>query len=228
MISLAILYIAQDAPFLGVVQVIVYTGAVMMLFLFVLMLVGVDASDSFVETITGQRWIGFLLGGGLAVVLVGVVLTASGMTPTGLEKANEGGNPARIAEVIFGDYVFAMEVVGTLLVTAAVGAIVMTHRQRLTPLVGQRERAAARVARIAQGEILTPLPAPGVYASSNALDVAALGPDGRPLESSVPRVLRIRGQERSIGEVHAATDQQTGTAIGAAPSAPALTEETES
>jgi NADH-quinone oxidoreductase subunit J len=227
MISLAILYVAQDAPFLGVVQVIVYTGAVMMLFLFVLMLVGVDASDSFVETITGQRWIGFLLGGGLAVVLVGVVLNAADMVPTGLEEANEGGNPARIAEVIFGDYVFAMEVVGTLLVTAAVGAIVMTHRQRLTPVVGQRERADARVARIDQGEILTPLPAPGVYASSNALDVAALGPDGLPLEASVPRVLRIRGQERSIDEVHASTDGSAVTPIGAAPSAPALTEETQ-
>ncbi len=226
MISLAILYIAQDAPFLGVVQVIVYTGAVMMLFLFVLMLVGVDASDSFVETITGQRWIGFLLGGGLAVVLVGVVLNAAGLKPTGLAEANAGGNPARIGELVFGHYLFAMEVVGTLLVTAAVGAIVMTHRQRLTPLVGQRERAAARVARIAQGEILTPLPAPGVYASSNALDVAALGPDGLPLQASVPRVLRIRGQERSIDEVHAATDATAQ--IGAARTAPALTEETQS
>ncbi|NTW41907.1 MAG: NADH-quinone oxidoreductase subunit J, partial [Cellulomonadaceae bacterium] len=82
MISLAILYVAQEAPFLGVVQVIVYTGAVMMLFLFVLMLVGVDASDSLVETLTGQRWIGAILGVGLAAVLVGVVLTAGGMTAT--------------------------------------------------------------------------------------------------------------------------------------------------
>ena len=63
MINLAVLYVAQDAPFLGVVQVIVYTGAVMMLFVFVLMLVGVDASDSLVETIKGQRVDGRLLGG---------------------------------------------------------------------------------------------------------------------------------------------------------------------
>lgn len=215
MISLAILYIAQDAPFLGVVQVIVYTGAVMMLFLFVLMLVGVDSSDSFVETITGQRWIGLLLGTGLAVVLVGVVLNAAGLGATGLDAANEGGNPARVAQVIFGDYLFAMEVVGTLLVTAAVGAIVMTHRPRLTPLVGQRERSDARVARIGQGEVLTPLPAPGVYASSNALDVAALGPDGLPLEASVPRVLRIRGQERPVGEVRATTEATGATGITA-------------
>ncbi len=66
MINLAMLYVAQDAPFLGMVQIIVYTGAVMMLFLFVLMIVGVDASDSLVETIKGQRvlagvaFVGFL------------------------------------------------------------------------------------------------------------------------------------------------------------------------
>jgi NADH-quinone oxidoreductase subunit J len=203
MIGLAVLYVTQQAPFLGIVQVIVYTGAVMMLFLFVIMLVGVDASDSFVETITGQRWIGFLLGVGLLAVLAGVVLTATIPTTTGLETANAHGNPEGVAHVVFGRYVFALEAVGTLLVTAAVGAIVLTHRQRLVPLVGQRERVDARVAGIEDGSVITPLPAPGVYARSNAMDVPALGPDGVPLEASVPRVLRIRGQERSVDEVRA-------------------------
>ena len=210
MVSLAILYVAQEAPFLGAVQVLVYTGAVMMLFLFVLMLVGVDASDSLVETIAHQRWIGGLLGIGLAAVLVGVVLTAADMTPTGLAVANAaetGGNPAGVARVIFGDYVFALEVVGTLLVTAALGALVLTHRPRLTRLVGQKERADARVA---AGTTLTPLPSPGVYARSNAMDVPSLGADGRPLDHSVPRVLRVRGQERSVADVHLAT----GPAVG--------------
>src|SRR4028119_2485929 len=68
MISLAVQYAALDAPFLFAVQIIVYTGAILMLFLFVLMLVGVDASDSIVETIKGQR--------GLAVVLGGLVRAA--------------------------------------------------------------------------------------------------------------------------------------------------------
>ena len=215
MISLAILYVAQEAPFLGVVQVIVYTGAVMMLFLFVLMLVGVDASDSLVETIAGQRWIGLLLGAGLAFVLVGVVLSAGDMVPRGLAEANAEGNAQGVASVIFSDFVFDVEVIGTLLVTAAVGALVLTHRTRLTPLRGQRERSDDRVARLAEGEVLTPLPAPGVYARSNAMDVAALGPDGNPLEQSVPRVLRVRGQQRSVDEVRAGVPAEVDAATRA-------------
>jgi NADH-quinone oxidoreductase subunit J len=69
MINLAILYVANSAPFLGMVQVIVYTGAVMMLFLFVLMVVGVDSSDSLIETIKGQRLAALVLGIGLAGLL---------------------------------------------------------------------------------------------------------------------------------------------------------------
>ena len=200
MVSLAVLYVAQEAPFLGIVQVIVYTGAVMMLFLFVLMLVGVDSADSFTDALAGQRWIAALLGIGLGAVLIAVVLTARGMQPVGLAADNAETNPVGVARIIFGDYVFTLEVVGILLVTAAVGAIVLTHRQRLVRRVGQKERADARVA---GGGSLTPLPAPGVYARSNAMNVAALGADGRPLEQSVSRVLRVRGQERSVAEVHA-------------------------
>lgn len=204
MISLAFLYVAQDAVFLGVVQVVVYTGAVMMLFLFVLMLIGVDASDSLVETLRGQRWVGLLAGIGLGVVLAGVVGRAAYGTPTGLETANAASNPAGIARIVFGDYVFAFEVVGALLVTAALGALVLTHRQRLTRRIGQKERAEARVA---AGGVLTPLPAPGVYARHNAMDVPALGPDGRPLEHSVSRVLRVRGQEADAAEFSARTER---------------------
>ena len=69
MIILGVFYIAQDADFLGVIQIFVYTGAVMMLFLFVLMLVGVDSSDSLVETLNGQRWATSLLSLGLAGIL---------------------------------------------------------------------------------------------------------------------------------------------------------------
>ncbi|WP_425498913.1 NADH-quinone oxidoreductase subunit J [Oerskovia flava] len=204
MISLAILYIAQEAPFLGVVQIVVYTGAVMMLFLFVLMLVGVDASDSLVETIKGQRWIGVLLGLGLGSVLVGVVAQTAFPPSVGLTEANAVTNPVALARILFSDYVFAMEVVGILLVTAAVAALVLTHKRRLSPRIGQREVADAKVSALATGGRLTPLPAPGVYAQNNAMDTPALDPQGRPIELSVSRVLRIRGQERSAGTILAA------------------------
>jgi NADH-quinone oxidoreductase subunit J len=194
MISLAFLYIAQEAPFLGVVQVVVYTGAVMMLFLFVLMLVGVDASDSLVETIRGQRWVGWIAALGLMAVLIGVVGRAVYPDAVGLAEANGPGNPVGVARIIFGEHVFGLEVVGALLVTAALGALVLTHRQRLRAVVKQPERAAARVA---AGARLTPLPAPGVFAGRNAMDVPALDPQGRPIEESVSRVLRIRGQQAS-------------------------------
>jgi len=200
MISLAFLYTAQEAPFLGVVQVVVYTGAVMMLFVFVLMLVGVDNSDSLVETLKGQRWIGAILGLGVAAALIGVIRTATFDQARGLTTPNADSNPVGVARVIFGQDIFAFEVVGVLLITAALGALVLTHRQRLVPRVGQKERADARVA---SGGRLAPLAAPGVYAGSNAMDTPALDPEGRPIEESVSRVLRTRGQRRSATEVEA-------------------------
>ncbi|MFI2103613.1 NADH-quinone oxidoreductase subunit J [Isoptericola sp. NPDC019693] len=201
MVGLAIFYVAQEAPFLGVVQVVVYTGAVMMLFLFVLMLVGVDSADSLTETIKGQRWLGVLLGLGLVVVLLGVIAQATFPPAVGLAATEELTNPVALARVLLGDYVLAMEVVGVLLVTAALAGLVLTHRRRLSVRPTQRVLAAARVAALPQGRTLTPLPAPGVYAQNNAMDTPALGPDGEPLPHSVPRVLRIRGQERSATAV---------------------------
>jgi NADH-quinone oxidoreductase subunit J len=207
MVALAILYVAQEAPFLGVVQVVVYTGAVMMLFLFVLMLVGVDSADSLTETIRGQRWVGLLLGAGLAAVLLSVLGRATFRPAVGLEQVNATlTNPVALARVLFADYVVAMQVVGVLLVTAALAGLVLTHRRRLGPRSTQRLVAGRRVAALADGRPLTPLPAPGVYAQNNAMDTPALGPDGRPLENSVPRVLRIRGQERSATAVLAAEE----------------------
>ncbi len=198
MISLAIQYAALDAPFLFAVQIIVYTGAILMLFLFVVMLVGVDASDSVVETIKGQRVMA--IGTGL---LVGVVLVVGlGQltlgTATGLDDANAGGNIEALANIIFSRYVFAFEVTSALLITAAVGAMVLAHRERLTPLPTQAERAAKRVRDYAEkGTHLGPLPAPGVYARHNAVDTPALLPDGTAAEDSISRVLAARGTVRS-------------------------------
>jgi NADH-quinone oxidoreductase subunit J len=198
MISLAILYAVLEAPFLFAVQIIVYTGAILMLFLFVLMLVGVDASDSTVETIKGQRVLSILTGvvlGGLLVT--GVSQTALGAV-RGLGTANEGGNIQSLANIIFSRYVFAFEVTSALLITAALGAMVLAHRERLEPKESQASVARQRVQDYAEsGKPLGPLPSPGVFARHNAVDTPALLPDGTVAESSISRVLAARGSVRS-------------------------------
>ena len=190
MICLAILYIVQGAPFLGIVQVVVYTGAVMMLFLFVLMLVGVDASDSMVETIRGQRWAALLAAVGFGTLAVAISLRVTTDEPVGLASANADGNVQGIATLLFSDYVFAFEATSALLITAAVGAMVLTHRERHQRRATQRELSEARVR---DGRHVPPLPAPGVYARHNAVDTPALLPDGSIAESSLSRVLTARG-----------------------------------
>ncbi|WP_324649527.1 NADH-quinone oxidoreductase subunit J [Georgenia sp. H159] len=202
MIALAGFYIVQEAIFLGVAQIVVYTGAIMMLFLFVLMLVGVDSSDSVVETLKGQRWIGFLAGAGLIALIAAVAMRATMPAPVGLEQVNADTNPVGVARLLFSDYVLAMEVSGVLLVTAAVGAVVLTRAERLRKRTTQRDVAHAKMAAYAaEGGRIRGLPAPGVYARHNAADVPALGADGTPIDESVPRVLRIRGQQRTIASV---------------------------
>lgn len=198
MISLAVLYAVLEAPFLFAVQIIVYTGAILMLFLFVVMLVGVDASDSTVETIRGQRVLAVVAGVALGVTLLLAVGQISLGTVVGLEDANEGGNIQALANVLFSRYVFVFEVTSALLITAALGAMVLAHRERLTPKASQADLAAQRVRDFGErGAHLGPLPAPGVFARHNAVDTPALLPDGTAAESSVSRVLAARGTVRS-------------------------------
>lgn len=194
MISLAVLYAALDAPFLFAVQIIVYTGAIMMLFLFVLMVVGVDSSDSLVETVKGQRPAAILFGLGFAVLLIGLLNSAAGQMPAGsLEEANavNGGNVQGIAEQIFTKYVFAFEVTSTLLITAALGAMILTHREHVEPKPTQRELSTARF----KSGHPSPLPPPGTYARHNAVDTPALLPDGSAAEISVPRPMAVQHSE---------------------------------
>jgi NADH-quinone oxidoreductase subunit J len=198
MISLAVLYAVLEAPFLFAVQIIVYTGAILMLFLFVLMLVGVDATDSIVETIRGQRVLAILGGLLLGVLLVVAVAQSALGTTVGLEDANSDGNIQGLANIIFSRYVFAFEVTSALLITAAVGAMVLTHRERLGPKPGQAELARRRMRDYKdRGAHPGPLPPPGVFARHNAVDTPALLPDGTPAEASVSRVLAARGTIRS-------------------------------
>jgi len=196
MINLGVFYIAQNADFLGIVQIFVYTGAVMMLFLFVLMLIGVDSSDSLVETIKGQKVAGFVLALGLGVVLITALGSVTFASPVGLVKANADGNITGVANLIFGKYVWVFEITSALLITSALGAMVLAHRERLTPRPTQRQWSERR---FREGRNLAGLPAPGVYARRNAVDTPALLPDGTPSELSVSRVLTARGQVTGPG-----------------------------
>ncbi|MET7322829.1 NADH-quinone oxidoreductase subunit J [Streptomyces sp. NPDC005549] len=195
MIVLAVFYLANGAYFLGIVQIVVYTGAIMMLFLFVVMLVGVTAADSLKETIKGQRWLALLSGLGFGILLIAGIGNASVTEFTGLAQANANGNVEGIASLIFTKYVFAFEITGALLITAAVGAMVLTHRERTERARTQRELSEQRVR---DGKYLPPLPAPGVYARHNAVDIAGLLPDGTPSELTVSKTLRERGQIRDV------------------------------
>ncbi len=189
MIALAVLYIAQDAPFLGVVQIVVYTGAVMMLFLFVVMLIGVDSSESLVETIRGQRVAATGVGLGFGILLIAGIGNVSVAGFVGLEQANAEGNVEGLAALIFTQYLWAFELTGALLITAALGAMVLAHRERFERRKTQRELA---VERFAPGGHPTTLPNPGVYARHNAVDVPARLPDGSGSELSVSAILQVR------------------------------------
>ncbi|MET9799209.1 NADH-quinone oxidoreductase subunit J [Streptomyces sp. NPDC006368] len=221
MIILAVFYLANGAYFLGVVQIVVYTGAIMMLFLFVVMLVGVTAADSLKETIKGQRWWAAACGLGFGILLAAGIGSASLTTFDGLGTANAGGNVQGLAALIFSKYVFAFEITGALLITAAVGAMVLTHRERTEPARTQRELSQQRVR---EGRHLPPLPAPGVYARHNAVDIAGLLPDGTPSELTVSKTLRARGQIRDVSteaiEDLKALEQRAEERLGRHPAEP--------
>lgn len=200
MLSLAFFYIAQDAPFLGIVQIVVYTGAVMMLFLFILMLVGVDSKESLVETIKGVRFTAVTASLGIGLLLILLIGKATfGFPANGLQGANADGNVQAIAYKLFSTYVWAFEVVSALLITAALGAMVLAHSQRVIPRATQRELAVRRFRGESLGDAAGK-PAPGVFARYNGVDVPALLPDGSPAVESINDTLKARGSIRDPRE----------------------------
>jgi NADH-quinone oxidoreductase subunit J len=189
MLALGVFYVVQEAPFLGAVQIIVYTGAIMILFLFVLMLVGRDSSDSVVETLRGQRVAATVLGVGFAgLVGAGIARATEGMTVVGLEGVQGGaggaadGNIEAIARLLFTRYLLAFEVTSALLITAAVGAMVLAHIEREPgSRLTQKDRSRARFLTADHPQTL---PGPGVYARANSIAAPGRLPDGSPSEAS--------------------------------------------
>jgi NADH-quinone oxidoreductase subunit J len=213
MIALAVLYAAQDAPFLFAVQIIVYTGAVLMLFLFVLMLIGVDTPESLAETLRGQRIAAAVVGLVFAVLVIVAIAQTTYGAAVGLDDANANGNVEGVAQLLFSNYIFAFEVTSALLITAAVGAMVLAHRERLAPKTTQKDMALQRMRDYAErGVHPGGMPNPGSFARHNSNDTPALLPDGTPSELSISRALRTRGIVRDVGaEVAVATEIESET-----------------
>lgn len=194
MVAMAVQYSSLDAPFMFVVQIIVYTGAIMMLFLFVVMLIGVDSTDSIVETIKGQRALSLLAVLALAVMVLFGVGNAISDEPATLAQANAGGNVQGIAWLLFNKYVLVFEAAAALLLIATVGAMVLAHRERTSPRKLQPELARERIQEYARtGAHPGGLPSSGVFARHNGVDAPALLPDGSVAEPSVSRTLKARG-----------------------------------
>jgi NADH-quinone oxidoreductase subunit J len=217
MLSLGALYMAQQAPFLGFVQIIVYTGAVMMLFLFVLMLVGRDSSDSVVEVLRGQRLAGLIFGIGFAVLLVGLLGNAlTGTTSVGLAAGNagSGGNVTGIGRLIFTQYLFAFELTSALLITAALGAMVLAYSQSRgnQSKIGQRATVEARLR--GEHDRISPLPGPGIFATGNSVAVPAILPDGSVAPESISAIIDATPVEESAApeaDAHALTGPRRET-----------------
>ena len=191
MLCLGFLYVVNSAPFLGAVQIIVYTGAIMMLFLFVLMLVGRDVSDSLIETLRGQRIAALVLGIGFAVLVATGLARALGTTPVvGLSEANAQGNVEGLARLLFTRYVFAFEVTSALLITAAVGAMVLAHVERAKADIA--DQVTRMQQRFRPGNYPGPKPGPGVYANTMSVAVPARLPDGNGAERSISPILPVR------------------------------------
>jgi NADH-quinone oxidoreductase subunit J len=163
----------------------------MMLFLFVLMLVGRDASDSLIETLRGQRMAAIVLGVGFAgLVATGLWRALGDVKAAGLTGANANGNVPGIARLLFTNYVFAFEVTSALLITAAVGAMLLAHIE--VRKEDKRSQPELMRERFAPGNYPAPKPGPGVFANSDSVATPAILPDGTPADRSISKILPTR------------------------------------
>lgn len=208
MIGLAVLYASMDAPFLFVAQIIVYTGAIIMLFLFVVMLIGVDTEDSIVETIKGHRIAAIVAALGFGILIImGVGQLATFGAPAGLEMANSGGNVEGLAKLVFQDYFLLFEVTAALLIIAPLGAIVLTHGDDLKKRASQWGSAQERARAYAEDGVHPgSLPNSGVFARHNSIAVPGLLPDGSVAENSLSKTLLDRGVAVNVDQLRAPTD----------------------
>ena len=133
LVSVGVFFLMQDADLLFAVQIIVYAGAIMVLFLFVIMLLGVDSRESMVERLKAQRSIAVLLAIGLIAELFSAIRLGVGLSTTakaGFDvTVNRGSNIRALADVLFNGYFFPFEATSILLIVAAVAAMVIAGRR---------------------------------------------------------------------------------------------------
>ena len=147
--GVAVLFVLQEAHFLAAVQIVVYAGAIVILFLFVIMLLGVDTADDWsVEPIAGQRPLTVIVGAALAGFGLALVVVASdaltGAVRSGGERALDNGftDVERIGRVLFSDYALSFEITAALLTVAVIGAVVLTRKQLRSELLEDLEAAS--------------------------------------------------------------------------------------
>ena len=130
--TLAVFFLILGSPFLFVVQIIVYAGAIMVLFLFVIMLLGVDSNVPLTERLRGQRWLALLLAAGLVAEVAVAVWFGIGFSTHAIPDftaVNRGGNVKALADVLFNRFFLPFEVTSILLIVAAIGAMLHGHRR---------------------------------------------------------------------------------------------------
>ncbi|MGH3432315.1 MAG: NADH-quinone oxidoreductase subunit J [Thermocrispum sp.] len=203
MLSIGVLYMVQSAPFLGFTQIIVYTGAVMMLFLFVLMMAGRDYSDSVVEVLRGQRLYAAVFGVGFAGLLVaGLTRALSAVTPAPpLDPASpDGGGAGGLGRLIFTDYLFGFELTSALLIVAALAGIVLATRDRRDEGAKRSQKDLVEARFRGEYKRRSPYPGPGVFATANSVATPALLPDGTVARESLSDLIESTTTARLIAE----------------------------
>jgi NADH-quinone oxidoreductase subunit J len=151
--TIAVFFLVLGAPFLFAVQIIVYAGAIMVLFLFVIMLLGVDGNESLIDRLKGQRPVAIVLGTGLVLELFFAIRAGIGFSakaPADFDAAvNKGGNAAALSRVLFRQYFFPFEATSVLLIVAAIAVMVLASRQRraITRAEQAAEERSARTPR---------------------------------------------------------------------------------
>ncbi len=142
---MAVFFVMQNADFLAAVQVIVYAGAVVVLFLFVIMLLGVESEDLLEEPLPAQRPLAVVVG---LAMIAGLLLVAGALQPTGAtaqrgEAVTQFSNVENVARSLFTNFLWPFEITSILLVIAVVGAIVLARRGGTPPAPGPGSREAA-------------------------------------------------------------------------------------